>query len=789
MDKIIKGTCAECGKQKYIINDLQNNKQYCKKCFKKGSPKCEEHPKDDFSAFCETCNQYICSKFKKHKDYHEKHQIFIINNKCKKHPKDDFSTFCETCNQYICSQFEEHKDYHKNHQIFKKEEYEPKNEELNLILLFIKFLTIIYESYVENKKNNFFNCINIKNFSHFIKGTNTLDLFNKNFKCNIKSNDKKINLKDKEIGDFGFKLFCKIKFENLEQLILANNNISNIDDLKNLASPYLNKLNLRHNNIRNINIFQDLKFPLKDLDLSSNRIDNINIFESMNNNGLKNLEKLKLFYNNFKLDEKNNNIQKQIKEKLKEKFEEEKNEDFSENLKKIDNFNLSYNTTININDKTIDLSLIKTNNYDYHHLLEQFNHPNVTSIKLGKSENINYDFKNISKNYPNCNSLIFEDKQIYLKNPNPWDINFKKKLTDLESIVKLEDKKASYQKLFPFTFTCFTSINNKQQYLIYYENTENKADIYLVNNFIDKKKNKILTLKNISLIQIRYYIDVQEQRDILLGSVNEPNKSSIYYWEFTEEKLNLISQFDGGISFCMISDKRFGSNFIISSDDKETLYIWTKEKEIKKNIYLNDSIKNNSITIYFIDSYNYIKKNSSLLSNNENNIQTDDENKYYIIVGDEDGYISFDFISTKDEINIKKYKRYSNRGENKYAIVYSDSSLINLIGSDFKSHEILIFSFDLGCNFGRINLGENYLSLGINLWNSQYLIVCCKKMENKPIDNVIKAIKIFDIDNGNLFHEITNKSGALFSLKFIDNNSKEYILIEYLDGTIELFSC
>ena len=534
----------------------------------------------------------------------------------------------------------------------------------------------------------------------------------------------------------------------------------------------------------------------------------------MNNNGLKNLEKLKLFYNNFKLDEKNNNIQKQIKEKLKEKFEEEKNEDFSENLKKIDNFNLSYNTTININDKTIDLSLIKTNNNDYHHLLEQFNHPNVTSIKFGKSENINFDFKNISKNYPNCNSLIFEDKQIYLKNPNPWDINFKNKLTDLESKVKLKDKKSSYQKLFPYTFTCFTSINNKQQYLIYYENTENKADIYLVNILIDKKKNIILTLKNISLIQIRYYIDVQEQRDILLGSVNEPNKSSIYYWEFTEEKLNLISQFDGGISFCMISDKRFGSNFIISSDDKETLYIWTKEKEIKKNIYLNDSIKNNSITIYFIDSYNYIKKNISLLSNNENNIQTDDENKYYIIVGDEEGYISFDFISTKDEINIKKYKRYSNGGENKYAIVYSDSSLINLIGSNFKSNEIKIFSFDSGCTIGRINLGENYLSLGINLWNSQYLIVCCKKMENKsidnksidnkpidnkpidnksidnkPIDNVIKAIKIFDIDNGNLFHEITNKSGALFSLKFIDNNSKEYILIEYLDGTIELFSC
>ena len=793
MDKIIKGSCAKCGDQKNIVNDLQNDKQYCEKCFNKiytsQKNKCKDHPKSDFSAFCETCNQYICSKFEKHKNYHEKHQIFINNNKCKKHSEDDFSAFCETCNQYICSQFKEHKNYHKDHQIFKKEEYEPQEEELNSILLFIKFLSIIYETYIEDKKKDYFHCINIKNFTNFLKGYNSLDLFNKNFNCNIKSYDKKINLKEKEIGDVGLKLFCKLKFEKLEQLILENNKISNIDDLKYLSCPKLNKINLGHNNIRNINILQNINFPLEELDLSSNRIDNINVFENMSNNGLKKLKKLNLYCNNFKLDEMNNNIQKQIKEKLKDKFNGEENEEFSKILKKIDNFNASYNTAININDKAIDLSLINTNNNDYHQMLEEFKHPNVTSIKLGKSENNNIDFKNISKNCPKCNSLIFEDKQIYLRNPNPWDIKFKKKLTDLEFVAKLEDKKSTYQELFPYTFTCFTSINNKQQYLIYYENTGNKADIYLVNNFKDKNKNKILSLQNISLIQIKYYIDVQEQKDILLGSVKEPNKSSIYYWEFTEEKLNLISQFNGGISFCMISDKIFCNNFIISSDDKETLYIWTKEKEIKKNIYLNDSRKNNSITIYFIDSYNYIKKNSSLQSNNENNIQTDYENKYYIIVGDEEGYISFEFISTKDEINIKKNKRYSNRGENKYAIVYSDSTLINLIGSDFKSNEIKIFSFDSGCICGRINLDINYISLGINLWNSQYLIVCCKKRENNSIDKEIKAIKIFEIDDANLFHEIQNKSGALFSLKFMDNNSKEYIIIEYLDGTIELYSC
>ena len=753
MDRIIKGSCSKCGNQKYIVNDLQKNKQYCKKCFNK--------------------------KYKKKESPN--------NDKCKDHPKDDFLAFCETCNQYICSHFEEHKNYHEKHQIFKKEEYEPQLEELNSILLFIKFLTIIYESYIEDKEKNFFHCINIKNFANFLKGYKSLDLFNKNFDCNIKISDKKINLKDKEIGDAGLKLFCKLKLEKLEELILSNNNISNIDDLINLSCPKLNKLNLEHNNIRNINILQNIDFPIEELDLSSNRIDNINVFENMSNFGLKNLKKLKLFCNNFKLDEMNNNIQKQIKEKLKDKFNEEKNEEFSKILKKIDNFNASYNTTININDKEIDLSLIKTNNNDYSQMLEQLKHPNVSSIKLGKSENNNIDFKKICKNCPNCNSLIFKGKQIYLKNPNPWDIKFKKKLTDLEYKDKLEVKKAPNQELFPYSFTFFTSINNKQQYLIYYENFENLAYIYFANanNFKDKKKNQIVTLKNIILFQIRYYIDVQEQKDILLGSVN---KSSIYYWEFTEEKLNLINKFDGGISFCMISDKIFDNNFIISSNNKETLYIWTKEKIIKKDFNLNDPRNNNIKTIYFIDSYFYVNENT----------QSADENKYYIIIGYEEGFISFSFIPAKDDIDIGYYMSYPNKGENKYAIVYSDNSLAFLIGCDFKSNDILIYQFTTGIKNNKINLGENYLSLGINLWNNQYLIVCCKTMENESNEsnkssgnkNEIKVIKIFDLNEEELYHEIPNKLEALFSLKFIDNNSKkECILFEYLDGTIKLFSC
>ena len=744
MTNIVQGKCKECGEQNCIVYDFQKNNYFCEKCINKD--------------------------YKKNKSSNDK--------TCKEHPKEHFSAFCQTCNHYICSEFEKHKNYHENHQIFKKNEYEPDENELNLILLFNKLITLIYESFLKDE-NNFYHCINIKNFVNFIKGSNLLNLFNKSFNCNIKSNDKKINLKNKEIGDFGFQLLCKLNLEELEQLILSNNNISNIDDLKFLTSRKLKKLNLGHNNIRNVNIFQNINFPLEELDLSSNRIDNINVFENLKNNCLKDLQKLKLYCNNFKLDQNNKNIQKQLKEKLKDKFNGEENEEFSKILNIIDNFNDLYKTTININEKEIDLSLIKTNNNDYSQMLEQLKHPNARTIKLGKIENNNIDFKNISKNYPNCNSLIFEDKKIYLKNPYPSDIKFKKQLADLEFKANLVNKKDSYQELFPYTFTYFTSINNQNQYLIYYENIGNKADIFLVNNSNDKNKNpKIIeTLKNIILFQIRYYIDIQEQKDILLGSVNESNISLIYYWDFTEEKLNLINKFNGGISFCMISDNIFDNNFIISSDDKETLYIWTKEKEIKKDIYLNVSRNNNTKKIYFIDSYNYMNEN-----NNKNN--------YFIIIGDESGFILFDFIPTKDDVEVKKIKRFSNEGENKYAIAYSDSSLIYLIGSNFKSNEIIIFSFDSGSISTRFNLGENYSSLGLNLWNDQYLIVCCKTNESEQNNNKneIKAIKIFDLNDEKLSMEISNKSGALFSLKFIDNNSEECILFEYLDGTIKKYS-
>lgn len=129
-------------------------------------------------------------------------------------------------------------------------------------------MSLIINSY-DNYPNNFYNCINVTNLANFLKGIILLDpktspndknfeakinklldsiennkkklieIFNQLYGTNITENDEKINLRDKKIGDLGFKLLSKLDLRKLKKLILVNNNISLIDDLKFFICPNL----------------------------------------------------------------------------------------------------------------------------------------------------------------------------------------------------------------------------------------------------------------------------------------------------------------------------------------------------------------------------------------------------------------------------------------------------------------------------------------------------------------------------------------------------------------------
>ena len=413
--------CPEHGSEtlemKFYLDEMSKNTCYNRKC-----EICQKVMKETKLPF------YHC--FEDDKDYCKDHKpkgnclpIQDEENKCLLHPDDEFNLFCKTCNKNICSKIKEHGDdpqfhFHnfEKHEVIKRDEYAPKNDDLKIIYLFQKLLSLIINSY-EKYPNNYYNCINVTNLANFLRGSillnpktspkdqnfeakinklldsfeknkmKLIEVFNQLYGTNITIDDEKINLRDKRIGDIGLKLLSKLELRKLKKLILVNNNISNIDDLKYFICTDLKTLNLGYNNIRDIDIFNEVNFSLEELDLNYNRIENINIFENMDIWQFKDLKVLKLFNNNFYNDKSRelmNSIEKKMMNKNGNKynFQAEINDKFSQIIKKLDLFNEKNSTKIKITDEFIDLSSI--NKSKTNEILNQLNHPNAKILKLSE---------------------------------------------------------------------------------------------------------------------------------------------------------------------------------------------------------------------------------------------------------------------------------------------------------------------------------------------------------------------------------------------------------------------
>ena len=79
-----------------------------------------------------------------------------------------------------------------------------------------------------------------------------LAVLNSKLKVNLNSNELKINLNGKNVGDFDLSLLCSVQFKKVEVMDLSNNNISNIDEINDWNFPNLKKFDFSHNNIKNI---------------------------------------------------------------------------------------------------------------------------------------------------------------------------------------------------------------------------------------------------------------------------------------------------------------------------------------------------------------------------------------------------------------------------------------------------------------------------------------------------------------------------------------------------------
>ena len=181
---------------------------------------------------------------------------------------------------------------------FYKEIIKQKDEQLKKI---IKFNNIIIESN-EKYQNNYFHLKSLKNISNSLQKEKLRDsndlkflfnAFNNEIKISRMAIDKLFDEKDvkierqeenlilcnKKLNDENIKCISLIKFNQLKQIDLSENEITNIEPLCNENLPFLEKLNLSYNKINNIKPLSEINSKkLKYLFIQNNQIEDIQVF-------------------------------------------------------------------------------------------------------------------------------------------------------------------------------------------------------------------------------------------------------------------------------------------------------------------------------------------------------------------------------------------------------------------------------------------------------------------------------------------------------------------------------
>ena len=126
------------------------------------------------------------------------------------------------------------------------------------------------------------------------KKSMTLKEFGDKFKIFVYPEMKQLIISNRKNEKDILEIICNMNFQNLKDLRLEYNNISNINILEKYQYQYqkLEILHFDNNKISDISVFQNVNFPnLKELYLSNNNISDIDVFEKAK---FENLEELNL---------------------------------------------------------------------------------------------------------------------------------------------------------------------------------------------------------------------------------------------------------------------------------------------------------------------------------------------------------------------------------------------------------------------------------------------------------------------------------------------------------------
>jgi len=340
--------------------------------------------------YCFICMNDICQDCKDKENCINKGKHQYIDEKekkitCLEHKK-QFKFYCHDCIENFCEECEKIKhEGHKKENLDKlsgsladnRTEIMKINEELNN-LVELNEIILQYNDFFENNPDYLKSIINIgkslkegnerkskdikcllKSLGQDIKiSEDAIDDLITHRKIQLSRNERYINLNKRKLDDQDFKYISQIRFNQLKEIDISENEITNVEPLKKMRLPFLEFLNLSHNKIKLIEPLSKLKSEkLEYIFLQNNKIEDI---ESLLKSDFPYLKLLRVEDYNCDLKNKDEPTRKKEEDKLLE-FKKALGDKFIYKSieQQIKEFEHEYELDISCESDTIDLSDVK----------------------------------------------------------------------------------------------------------------------------------------------------------------------------------------------------------------------------------------------------------------------------------------------------------------------------------------------------------------------------------------------------------------------------------------------
>ena len=398
-------------------------------------------------------------------------------------------------------------------------------------------------------------------------------------------------------------------------------------------------------------------------------------------------------YDNSENDEENEEDDEEDKISEEDDDKDDENEDYEEEEKE---YPINNNKDVDNQDDTDNLKeKLKQN-------LIKLNTKKTKDKNGNKDDEVTLNINNKINNIENPETQLNSINSHNLNNYFP-QLSFYKNIA----------KKTTSKYYGDNNFTVFESIN--KEIILVYSTCHNSIDFYDMEH--DKLLKNIQGAHKAQITNFRHVREKNANRDLVLSISDKIKNIKIWDIKYYNCILNIEKVYIDGFLFsaCFLIDEINKNEYIITVNyNSEPLKIFDFEGKIVRKI------NNREDKSYIVDSfYNSYQR------------------KYYIIVGNENFIVSYNF--EEGEIYKKYYDNTTDNCLHMFFRINCQEKVVYLIEADLLGY-VRIWNFDTGVLLKKYLIGQKLKLRGICLWDDNYLYVGASD----------KKVKLIDLKNGEI---------------------------------------